>query len=69
MDVLFDAVNGGRVNFDAPLALADTPISVEMKEQREIKEIWKHLKGQKSTVYGADYRIETFGNVKRKIKN
>ena len=68
MDVLFDAVNGGRVNFDAPLALADTPISVEMKEQREIKEIWKHLKGQKSTVYGADYRIETFGNVKRKIK-
>lgn len=69
MDTLFDAVNGGRVNFDAPLGLSDGPISVEMKEQKEIKEIWKHLKGQKSVTYGPDYRIETFGNVRRTIKN
>lgn len=70
MDTLFDAINGGRINFDSPMALsANAPLRVELKEQQEIKDIWKHIKGQREIIYGDGYRIETFGNVRRKIIN
>lgn len=68
MDAVFDAVNGNRINLplDA-IASGGGTITVELKEQAEIKEILKHMKSQKATVYGNGFRDETFGNVRRRI--
>lgn len=68
MDAVFDAVNGNRINLplDA-IASGGGTMTVELKEQAEIKEILKHMKSQKATVYGNGFRDETFGNVRRRI--